>query len=592
MKENNTSTHSTQIESRDIRSSDQIEVGDIEESVTAIGRNAKAIVTHHVYNIINQLSRLFLGIIIGGIFSIVAILFWFVFDDQLNWLFGEFSEMNSQTKNIAVVDFAEINSSGDVVSSQLTRDMSEIFHEEINQLGFSDDEMIRIWHRSLPELNRRQSQKLKSFNSNHPDGQCQEAQKLASEVNAHIVIYGNVDSRLKGGGFTLGFYIADPDFQRMLTGNQYIIQVQHEIEDIDYLDESNCYLVGEPILLDTGSLDAQDRYNAIKHQTYFFFKLISGLTENRLGHWQKAIDHFEDLDTYLNDNLHPTERKQYGADLINSLLGHQYIGKFRTQAHSLKIPEFNRQCNPNDYFIKNRKIRTEETQADLTLLDIGVEHFQKAIDTSGIHQYRAEAGLGLTWLTIGVIAQSKLVQANDKSNTVINLSLDTCLEALLAQIWNKPNAIYEVLKKARGHYDVAKNIAPNTNQIFFLDTEISEATITQLEGQLFYIIDDYDQAISNLDKAIQQFDSLLTQAQQLQEHRHTVFIYQNLGQMYYQKTFMPDSSQHQNFLDKANEYLQRCSNYREGNVGDDRVREISSNCSELLQSIGKAISQG
>ena len=109
--------------------------------------------------------------------------------------------------NVAVADIGEIgpdgqirasaDGSGAVISQAITADL---------QSAFQDNPNILVWNNS-PEL-RLQRVRIGALESNSPDGLTQAATSLAQRLNAHMVIYGVLDSRQQPPVLNVQMYLA------------------------------------------------------------------------------------------------------------------------------------------------------------------------------------------------------------------------------------------------------------------------------------------------------------------------------------------------------------------------------------------------
>ncbi|MEM7129821.1 MAG: CHAT domain-containing protein [Chloroflexota bacterium] len=505
---------------------DTVNVEDVSGSSIAIGQGAKSIV-NNAYSTINQLSSRALWGSVIGILLIAATLFWRSFGPQITPYLTPL-RMDS-TFNIAVVEFGEIQpqSSGEISVSAEGSDLSEWLYEGLmasyQQFSGEMTDAIHIIHKSSPEASG-QGRKLAPLLFLEPAARCAAAEKLAGEINAQMLIYGTIDRRAEPAQFEISFYVS-PDIQTWLELNNLQTGTSE--------DSTNCLPLGEalPVPLPFSNAVTRDRVSAdVSGQGMFLFWLTLGLIQEQQGDWQKALEYFNRLETHFAD-ISRHEARRYGTDLVNYLIGQLYIWQLADQIDSGDI---------------------DVTELDLSLLDKAAQNFQKAAALKGIHQHRAEKGLGDVWSYLASIAQKQFHQAGAVDDEVLIIppsltdATNTDATEMVTQLLKHTRNMAQALEHASGHYAKAAEFARQSKDPYVaLLIEFSLADTTWAEGQLFYISREYDLAIGKMSVAVESFiggnDSLLNRAKVRGDHRLVAKAYQTLGIAYFQLSQMLQS---------------------------------------------------
>lgn len=524
----------------------KIEVGDIGDSDgVAIGPNAKAFVhkVHNVYN--NKISQLPPGIqraVNIGVSLIAIIVMILVLGFFGTQIFAYFTPLWLEDDfNIAVLDFGEIQPSGEIVSSRDGREMSKWLYKGLSdsyeQFSLSGNtKSVSIIHRTASEA-AGQQRKLRPLLVSEPAARCDGAKKLASDINAQMVIYGTLNRQLDPAEFDLQFYIS-PSVQNWLELND--IQLGTNTATMECLPLGELVAVPQPF--SDASIRDHVRDNVASRGAIFFW-LTLALIQGRQGDWQNALPYLNQVEAHLN-RLQREEAKQFGADLVATLIGQQYLRKFSDQVN-----------NADEIILE---------KLDLALFDSAAENFQNAIDYKGRHQFWAEKGMGDIWAYMGRLAQKLYYQNGSQDDERLDIPKTyTTATEIVPNLRKHHQNLAQSLSHASTYYQWAANhMADQGDSHVALVIDFALAETQWQAGQLFYIKDEYDEAIPKMKAFIeaihQDDDSLLSRAEAQGSHRMIATAYEMSGLTYVQ---LADMLRIRNQFDERIEYLRSAEEF-------------------------------
>ncbi len=185
--------------------------------------------------------------------------------------------------NIAVATFGEVNAAGQIKTTENGRRLSQWVYEALQTEYTKNDDLARlvnvqIWH-GTPGLFGRTAEFDVLQGNDAPN-------QLAERVNAHLVIYGNINAQSTPPGLELKFFIAP--------------QVRSEANSV-----IGSYIMGQPIPVmlpfdannPVGNLATGDSLNT---RAAALSLLTIGLTYELAGKYQKALDLFQQATTTLS----------------------------------------------------------------------------------------------------------------------------------------------------------------------------------------------------------------------------------------------------------------------------------------------------
>ncbi len=170
--------------------------------------------------------------------------------------------------NIAVAEFGTINPDGsiDAHASQTGEQLSQWTVDYLTRV-LKDDPTVQIWPN-----NRRT--RVGVLQASDPQQRSAAASQLANEINAHLLVYGNVDLRQDPPVVQLEFYIAP--------------QFQYHFEDIQ-----GSYQAGQPIRIVDLNNPGPSVTGELSNQASSVAWISMGLTQVQLGQTQAALEAFQ-----------------------------------------------------------------------------------------------------------------------------------------------------------------------------------------------------------------------------------------------------------------------------------------------------------
>lgn len=108
--------------------------------------------------------------------------------------------------NVAVAEFGQISPMGQVEPSASGQRLSEWIFKTLRD-EYKSLPTVQIWHDNLDLTDKRVTIGL--MRGNTPEERSKAAAALAQKINAHVVIYGNLDSNYNSAGFIPEFYVAN-----------------------------------------------------------------------------------------------------------------------------------------------------------------------------------------------------------------------------------------------------------------------------------------------------------------------------------------------------------------------------------------------
>lgn len=188
--------------------------------------------------------------------------------------------------NVAVAEFGQLDADGQVRSSQDGRLLSEWIFKDLQEeyKSLPPEFVPQLWHDSLGLAQKRA--KIGIVAGRTPQERQQTAAKLAARINAHLVIYGNLDVDQNPGSFIPEFYVS------ALTGQADEILGTHQL--------------GTPILLDI-PIDLHNPVTGLalnaplSLRAAVLTRFTVGLMYDMAGLPQKAYDVFQQMEADLSD---------------------------------------------------------------------------------------------------------------------------------------------------------------------------------------------------------------------------------------------------------------------------------------------------
>lgn len=531
-----------------------------------------------------------IGAITVIVLGIAIIQFWSTFGAQI---VSRFTPLWMQEEfNIAVLDFGEIRPTGELKISDSGNEMSKWLYEELvnsyEQFNLVDGEpnsgngqsnptdptrSVGIAHRTAPEITG-PPDTLGPLLMPEPSERCEAAEALAGEINAQMVIYGTLDRQNNPAEFELRFYIS-PDVQNWIALN--------DIELAANSGAAKCLPLGELFVVPDPFSDAGVRDHVrdnVSNRGTIFFWLTLALVQDRQGDWQSALTYLRHVEDHLR-LLPRNEAKTYGADLIATLIGQQYLRQFGDGVDNAGHIEFD--------------------ELELALFDSAAQNFQNAMNYKGKHQHRATKGMGDIWSYMGRVGQKIYHQNGAQDGEELEIPTRfTNANKILPDLLKHHRNLSQSLEHALVYYQRANQLVTaeeDPHVALVIDFALAEAQWQA--GQLFYIKDAYDEAIPNMTALIEAIndgdDSLLSRAEAQRSDRLIAKAYEMSGLAYFQ---LADMLRIQNRLEERKTYLSNAEKFYEQCIAkaDDAVLDrlitnevVADFCQPQLEAVQQAL---
>jgi hypothetical protein len=147
-------------------------------------------------------------LVIPAVPLLVSVLAVAVISVFLGWYFLVPDRMPSDTFNVVVAEFGQVDAQGKVTHSEDGQNLSEwMFRQLQDEYKNWPTKPPVVWHDSLGIFEKKP--KVGIIAGNTPEERSQAAQEVAERLGAHMVIYGNIAVDKNPPQFTPEFYIAE-----------------------------------------------------------------------------------------------------------------------------------------------------------------------------------------------------------------------------------------------------------------------------------------------------------------------------------------------------------------------------------------------
>lgn len=202
------------------------------------------------------------------------------------WLLFVPAQMPLNTFNVAFADFGQIDAAGNAGPSKDAANLSRWMFEEVRSeaANLPGDKPIVLWHDSMGLLEKRAG--LSRIPGRTADERAQAAARLARGINAHMVVYGNLEFEQNPAAFVPEFYNSE---------------VKREADDLVGRQE-----LGAPISVQT-PVDFNDQVTIayldanLKPKAQALVWLARGLAYDLAGQHDRAWAVFQEADKQLVD---------------------------------------------------------------------------------------------------------------------------------------------------------------------------------------------------------------------------------------------------------------------------------------------------
>lgn len=233
------------------------------------------------------------------------------------WLALTPTQMPLHTFNVAVAEFGQTDTAGNVRASadgaNLSRWMFEELRTEIAQLP--GDHEIMLWHDSLGLLQKRT--RIGRIAGKTADARALAAARLAKEINAHIVVYGSLNAGQNPAAFVPEFYSSE---------------VKREADEVIGRQE-----LGAPISVLT-PIDFNDQVTVahfdakLKPKAQAIVWLAQGLAYDLAGQHDRALAVLQEADRRLTD-----WGQDQGREILHYFIGREIIFLTFEDAQAIKV---------------------------------------------------------------------------------------------------------------------------------------------------------------------------------------------------------------------------------------------------------------
>jgi tetratricopeptide (TPR) repeat protein len=307
--------------------------------------------------------------------------------------------------NIAVANFGELDANGHVHASEDGRRLSEWLYEALQTEYTKNPDLARlvnveIWH-GTPGLFGRTIEfgVLQDETATH---------QLADKVNAHVVIYGNVNPESEPPGLELKFYIAP--------------QLRSEASSV-----IGSYSMGQPIPVKL-PFDPKDPVgniatgDSLSTRSAALSLLTIGLTYELAGKYQKAYDLFQQAEATLAD-LEPGN----GQEIPYFFMGREALFLKKDQdaetAFGQALTASNQQYARAQiglgsvYLFRAQNAKPEQRQAALNDLAQAITNYEKGVELAKQTQEPLVENIAQLALATALRVQGQMdYQADDYAN--------------------------------------------------------------------------------------------------------------------------------------------------------------------------------
>jgi tetratricopeptide (TPR) repeat protein len=170
--------------------------------------------------------------------------------------------------NVAVAEFGEIDVNHRVKPSEIGERLSSFVFQVLSKQSknLSDNEVVSFWHNDVPKTER--GVEINYIPGDSEASQEEAAEQEAHRIQAHLMIYGNLDQNLE---FLPKFYVSD-----LFKGSDTIL---------------GQYTLGDRIKIDPAHPELQQE--EVTEKTTALFWLIKGFASHNRNRPQEAIKYFE-----------------------------------------------------------------------------------------------------------------------------------------------------------------------------------------------------------------------------------------------------------------------------------------------------------
>src|SRR5215211_4622427 len=239
--------------------------------------------------------------------------------------------------NIAVAEFGEMDSSGEIHASEPGKLLSEWTANNLrDELGTNSN--LVIWPNQGNLFTR----------TRVPLVQIDTVEKKADDLNADLLLYGYVDKRTEPAQLVLSFWIAPQD--------------QYKFEDI----QGNTQ-IGEPIRVVNLNDPGVSVQGELKRQSAAVAWIAMGLAQEQLGQSQDALADFQKADQALPD-----------SEYIKFFLARAYL--FLAEFRPEQQQEYWQQAE--DAFLESVQINNQYAKAQLGLGSVYIKRSSELLNTA------------------------------------------------------------------------------------------------------------------------------------------------------------------------------------------------------------------
>jgi tetratricopeptide (TPR) repeat protein len=377
--------------------------------------------------------------------------------------------------NVAVADFGELNSAGQLQRSTVGQRLSTWVFEELEAQNnqYPANNQVQVWHDSLP-LTRKLT-KIGLIEGSTPQARADAAAKLAQKIGADVVIYGYLDAG-EAKVFTLEFYVSP--------------RLQGETDTT-----IGRYQLGEPIPVPVNFdpadvLSREAVAGPLTTRTDALFWLILGLKEELLGRSKEALDIFQQAEQQLPD----WQEKGEGKETLYFFIGRSALF-------------LNRDEEAEQVFSKALQIQPEFVRAQIALGSVYYKRAQCLLQNTA--RQNNETCIELCQNDQGCIAPCQQ-------------SPEECLQQVNTDLEQTISDYQRGLDLAQG----SQNPQLETIARFALSTAYF------LEGQTYYYLRQDAEANRFLESAIQEIQQVLAVLVKAEQYRFVGQAYLALGSAY------------------------------------------------------------
>ncbi len=385
------------------------------------------------------------------------------------------------TFNIAVAEFGEMDSNGEIHPSETGELMSEWAVNYLRSELPKEDANLLVWPNESKFFTGTRVKLVQ------PDT----AEKTASTINADLLLYGYIDTRSKPPQLILNFWVAP----------------QNEYKFEDMLGNIR---IGKPIrVVDLSNPGIEVRSELERQSTTVAF-IAMGLAQQQLGQSEDALEDFL-----------TAENTAQQSEMVQFFIGREYL--FISDLQSDRQEELWQKAE--DAFLKAITINDQYARAYISLGALNMKRATSLVDQV-LELRQAPDPQAMQWVEQAIGSYQKVLDLKPDSEEYGN-PVEEVARLALGNAYRLQGIIFHL----QGDMESALNALDQSIQLLEGSRQIFEATVPehesyrrylaqaheylgiafQYQGYSFDAIQDYDSALAAYQKSIEAFNQCILQ---------------------------------------------------------------------------------